>query len=769
MKTFHIHIKGQVQGVGFRPHVSHLAKRYHLPGRVSNGVDGVHIYLSGDRFIVDQFYRELISNPPRNAQIRSSTTKEIDIREYSNFRIDTSNKKGKVDVLLTPDIGLCDACRKDLLDATNRRRNYAFTACLHCGPRYSIIKSLPYDRERTTMDNFIMCNNCDHEYNNQEDRRFYSQTNSCPDCPVHLSWADHRGEILATEADKCVDAAVNALNDEKIVAVKGIGGMLLMTDATSEKGINEIRLRKNRPAKPFALLYANEEMLKQDVITTKQSLEAWHSNESPIVLFNLKTHPKSGICSDLIAPGLDAIGIMQPYAPVLELISRKFGNPLIATSGNLTNNPICYKDEDVVDDLGKIADYFLMNDREIVVSQDDSVMLFSEENNQKIILRRSRGLAPNFNPVKGISAPHKILATGALLKSAFAMLVDQTIYISQYLGNTISYDAQLNYIHVLRHLSGVFNYTPEYVVVDKHPEYFSTRLGRELAEKHNASLLEVQHHKAHFAAVLAENELIQSAEPVLGVIWDGTGYGDDGMIWGGEFFIYQDQNIHRLGHLDYFKQMAGDKMAREPRLSALAICEHVSAADNILKQKFNSNEWNLYKSYLNKEAVLQSSSIGRLFDGIASLLGICDIQSYEGEAAMRLQRAARNGFGISGNKIQPYRLTEFSPGEISSAVVRDMLQHIPVEIIAAKFHATLARQIRLYAEKQAIDKVAFSGGVFQNNLLVDLIIDEMKEDFELFFHHDLSPNDENIALGQLTMANLKMEERRRTKQLINTI
>ena len=759
MTTFHIHIKGQVQGVGFRPYVFRLATRLGLNGHVSNGVNGVHIILSGDTARIQEFYRFILSQPPANAEIRDASIDEIDSLVFSDFQITTSSDEGKVDVLLTPDIAICKDCRNELWKTTDRRQGYGFITCLHCGPRYSIISELPYDRERTTMKPFEMCSTCETEYKDAFDRRFYSQTNSCPDCAVKLQWLDHSGNLLESEQHKCVDAAVEALGDENIIAVKGIGGMLLMVDATSEKAIENLRERKNRPEKPFALLYCDENMLRNDVMVNHQSLEAWHSKESPIVLFKLKPHPQNKIRSHSIAPGLDSIGIMKPYAPILELISKKFGKPLIATSGNVTNSPICYENETALRDLRNIVDNFLINDRDIVLPQDDSVLYFSEYYKHPIILRRSRGYAPNLKRIPNLPHEVKTLCMGAMLKSAFAMLVDRDIYISQYLGNTMSYDTQLVYEHVLNHLATVFNYKAEAIVVDKHPEYFSTRKGQELSERLQLPIMEAQHHKAHFAAVLAENDLLHSDEPILGVIWDGTGYGDDGAIWGGEHFIYRHKEMYRAEHLDYFTHILGDKMSREPRVSALSIAREIPEAELLLKHKFTDHEWKLFNSYLSERVGLPTSSMGRFFDGIASLLDICDRQSYEGEAAMRLQTAASYGYKISHKQIDPYPIEDLSIHKVAEAVIHDVHMHIPVNIIAARFHATLARWIRISAEKLGVRKVAFSGGVFQNGLLIDIVMKEMENDFELYFHKQLSPNDENIAFGQLVLAQLAWEHR----------
>jgi hydrogenase maturation protein HypF len=750
MATYHIHIEGQVQGVGFRPFVYQLAHQYQLTGWVSNGVDGVHIEVTGEESEIADFYQDILDHPPLNARIINNSLQALEETTFESFSIQESTAQGKPNLLLTPDLGICPECREELHRSSDPRYHYAFTTCLKCGPRYSIINGLPYDRPFTSMRDFGMCPSCLREYDDPTNRRFFSQTNSCPECAVHLFWYNLEGQLLSQKPQEIMAQAVAALEAGKILAVKGIGGYLLMADGTSAKAVSSLRERKNRPVKPFALLYPDLHTLEKDVYLTKAEQAEWQSIESPIVLFTLRPQPQTGIQTTLIAPGLDRIGVMQPYAPLLELLATGFGKPLIATSGNRSGFPIFYQDEAALRELTDIADFFLVNDREIVTPQDDSVVAYSSETQQRVVYRRSRGLAPNYVH-RGFASDQSYLSMGASLKSTFGFMHAGNTYISQYLGDTDSYDVQCTYQSVLRHLMKLFRFRPDYVVTDLHPDYFSTREGQQFAERYRVPCIPIQHHVAHFGAVLAENQLFETAEPVLGVIWDGTGYGEDGNIWGGEFFTYRNNTINRAQHFSYYPHLAGDKMAAEPRISALALAGNYPAAHEILQPKFTDQEWKFYTHLRGRTNGLQTSSMGRIFDAVASLVGICDQQTFEGEAAMQLQRIGAE-WHQSHPAEQPYDLDTPDSRQLLQAVVQDLAQGEDAGAVSVRFHLTLVRIIAAMARQENINRIAFSGGVFQNTFLLDLIRTRLANDFTLYFHRELSPNDENIAYGQLAIA-----------------
>jgi hydrogenase maturation protein HypF len=774
--TFHIHIQGIVQGVGFRPYVFRLAEQFLLRARpdfsggtVCNAADGVHIEINADATTAHDFYQNLLHNATILSKITHSNIEKIEEKFFDGFKIIHSDNGKKANLLLTPDFAICENCKKDLKNPQNHRFQYPFITCTNCGPRYSIIKKLPYDRDNTTMDVFKMCPTCEIEYNDVRDRRFYSQTNSCKTCGIELQQLgsyENRNEL-----EPSLDTIIDAIKNGKIIAIKGIGGYLLMCDATNETAIKTLRERKHRPTKPFAVIYPSLEILENDVILKDIEKEALQSPEAPIVLLNLKNEVPSGIKTELIAPKLSQIGAMLPYTPLFALITEGVGKPLIATSGNISGSPIIFKDEKTAEYLSEIADLVVSNNREIVVPQDDSVVKFSYFKSKKIIIRRSRGIAPTYlqksvPPLEAVARvePQKsALGLGAMMKSCFSWAHEGNIYVSQYLGDLESYDTQESFEHTLNHFLHLFNDKPQRIITDKHPDYFSTQLGERLANEWGIPLSKVQHHKAHFTAVMAENGLLEEKEPILGVIWDGTGLGDDGNIWGGEFFKYQNGDFLRAYYFDYFPLILGDKMPKEPRISALSLAHDVYGADEILAKKFSNTEGVLYRKLLKQEGVLQTSSVGRLFDGVASLLDLGDKMSYEGEAAMLLEDLALSFFkkhgldfnesyiseGSSYYRVPTKTLIQNIVFDIKNGTSRNNREGKNRDLIAAKFHISLVKIIQKVAKNVGCKKLAFSGGVFQNSLLVDLIIHHLDSEFELFFHQQLSPNDECISFGQL--------------------
>lgn len=747
MKAYHVHIQGQVQGVGFRPYVYRLANELRLCGWANNGTDGVHVEIEGDARAVTMFLHALVRNVPATARITHHVAFEIPVKNYRAFVIKSSEEEGVPDLLLTPDLAMCDDCKKEMLDSNNRRYGYAFTTCTQCGPRYSMINTTPYDRVNTTMRPFGMCEQCREEYESPASRRFFSQTNSCPACAITLSLCEKSGKVITQRTEEIVSRVVQYLNAGQIIAAKALGGYLLLCDARNKDAIETLRARKHRPAKPLALLYASIDAVRNDAHLSAAEEKMLTSEVAPIVLLNVM--PKPGFAWRSVAPQLNDVGVMLPSTPVLYLIAHAFGHPLIATSGNNSGSPICYDDEKAFEHLGSIADYFITNNREIVVPEDDSVVRFTPEDT-KIVLRRSRGMAPAFLPHPFRSQSETWLAMGSDLKSVFALLHRQNVYASQYLGDLQSFETQQGFVHTLDHWQHLLKCQPQQIVVDRHPDYFSSTMGRQMALQMGIPVVAVQHHRAHFASVLAENDLLTSAEPVLGVVWDGTGWGDDGNNWGGEFFVFESDGMERVTHLDYFQNILGDKMAKEPRLSALSLCRNVEGADILLRSKFTNVEWKLYNQLLAQPNGIRTSSIGRLFDGVASLLGLSDHTSYEGEAALNLEALAWKGIGQ--NELPRSRWISGKDLSLQSAIkhlVDEIRLGTPKEIIAFHFHRSLVNWIARVAMRQNINRLAFSGGVFQNALLVHLIQQHLGDRYELFFHQQLAPNDECLSVGQL--------------------
>ena len=750
-----------MQGVGFRPFVYVLAKANGVKGCVSNTNDGVHIKFNATENDAKLFCEKIIANSPQQATIISNELTEINWEEFVDFKIISSTNNFQTDLLFTPDFAICSECKAELNDANDRRYNYPFITCTQCGPRYSIVKSLPYDRENTTMANFEMCANCANEYNNPLDRRYFSQTNSCKDCAIQLTMYNNSGNVIAKNNETIVNEINTNLVQGKIIAAKAIGGYLLLCDATNENAIKELRKRKNRPTKPFAVMFANENQLQEYASPCKEELTCLTSTIAPIVILNAKEHSSFPIKN--ISPSLNTIGAMLPNAPLLYLIAKQFQKPLIATSANISNSPILYKDQDAINYLEDIADFIVTHNREILTPQDDSVVQFTNKSKRQIISRRARGMAPSY--LSNLQQNNvNCIATGALMKSSFAILSNNKTYISQYLGTTDTLEAQQYYTNTFKHLSSILNTTPQLIIADKHPQYFSTEYANLLAETFHCNTLQVQHHKAHFAAVLAENNLLQSKESILGVVWDGTGFGEDEQLWGGEFFLYENNTMQRIYCFDYFPVLLNDKMAKEPRLAALSICNNIMESDGLLQSKFTETEWTLYKKMLQNETLIQCSSMGRIFDAVASLLNLCDKQSYEGEAAMYVQKLAENYFANHDYIMQESYFTTGAhlcrmPTEtLFTGIVKDVLKKKNFDFIAAKFHFSLVHIIEIAASNLNQKNIAFSGGVFQNALLVDML-ESYLVNKKFYFHKKLSPNDENISFGQIAFSNYKIDNK----------
>lgn len=732
-----------------------LAKEMQLNGYVKNGSDGLHIFFNASENNANLFLKKIKEAPPPQAKIISSELTESANKNFTSFSIVVEENDGLGKrVSMSPDTVICAGCRNELHDIHDRRYRYAFITCTQCGPRYSIICSLPYERHGTSMQKFSMCQSCSDEYNNVTDRRFFSQTNSCGNCGVELSIRENASFVLSHDAQTVLLRIKLFLQNGKILAVKGIGGYLLLCDAGNASSIQLLRNRKHRPSKPFALLYPGISILRNHFEVSKQEASLLQSEESPIVLLYPKQEALNFLAVKNIAPGLRRLGIMLPYSPLLELIANDYGMPLIATSANISGSPIIYKDDDALSCLFEIADYVVSYNRDITVPQDDGVVQISRYLNQQIILRRSRGYAPSFLQYK----PREdvcVVSTGAFLKSSFALSVNGNVFVSQFLGSGESYESQQMYKDTLEHWIKLYDVTPAIIITDLHPGYFSHQYAIELSEKYGAEIKYIQHHEAHFAAVLAENNLLHSAEPVLGITWDGTGLGPDGNIWGGEFLKYENNEMLRCSHFDYFPVIAGDKMAMEPRISAFCILNQALPYPETFKEKFKETEWTNYQSLIHAPALF-SSSAGRIFDAAASLMDICDKQTYEGEAAMYLQALAedyviKDGFIMDDSyfKESPDYSDKIPAISLIRGIVTDIRKGKSKNYVAAKFHYSLVCLIDIVAKNLSVEKICCSGGVFQNALLVDWVQKELGNKYQLYFHKNLSPNDENISFGQL--------------------
>jgi len=747
MQNFLIHIKGLVQGVGFRPLVCQLAKEMNLNGWICNGQEGVQIEVNASQAEAENFLQRIISNAPKNAIITNSFIEETKQTKLKDFEILSSHSAEAPNLLLPPDYALCSNCKKEIQEAGNQRHLYPFTTCVDCGPRYSIIHQLPYDRVHTTMKNIVMCASCEAEYNNVNNRRHYSQTNSCPNCSIPMHLFNSSNTCVAHENETILNRIVDELKNGSIVAVKNTGGYLLLCDGTNATAIQNLRFKKRRPSKPLALMCTDAAMAK-----TFLNIRPFEENElnkvsAPIVLCKIKNILDEVLPYKLIAANLDKLGVMLPSAALLYILSSAFGKPLIATSANISGTPIIYRDVDALENLFEVASLVLTYDREILTPQDDSVVQYTALG-QKIILRRSRGLAPNYFPNTLNAGNENIFASGGELKSVFAFTNQQHLYISQFLGDQSHLESQEAYTQTFRNFHKIFKANPKKVLIDAHPNYFVSIAGREIAKYLSVPIVTVQHHKAHFAAVLAENELFTTSASVLGFIWDGTGYGEDGQIWGSELMLFKDNAISHQAQLSYFPVLVGDKMSKEPRLSALSLLKSIGQ-EVLVKKHFTTQEWNYYEQLLNNTDLIQTSSMGRFLDGIVCLLGLSNKTSYESEGVMKLEAIARQAYPHKA-----YYSFEIEGSIINwSPFVEELLMDLSIlkeiDFIARKVMNSLVELIFQLSDVYKINSLAFSGGVFQNALLIDLLIENAGQYKKLYFHQQLSPNDENIALGQI--------------------
>jgi hydrogenase maturation protein HypF len=759
METFHIHIKGMVQGVGFRPFVHQLANEMNLCGYISNTKNGVHIEINGDENTTVAFCQNILQHPPKNALITGHSISRTITKNYSNFSIIPDFSDDIPDLFLTPDISICEKCKHDLYDRQGKRYRYPFTTCLQCGPRYSILKKLPYDRINTMMSHLNMCTDCLQEYQDIGDRRYYSQTNSCPECAIQMHIYDKTTSEIQLSQNEIITYISNAILAGKIVSVKGTGGFLLMCDATNKQAVTELRQKKHRPTKPLAVMYPDLTVAEKDVFINDDEKSILQSKVAPIMLCRRKNICLSGLCSVEIAPELDKIGVMLPNNPLLYLIAKECNKPLVTTSGNISGSPILYRDEDALTHLFDIADLILTFDREIVMPQDDSVLQLTETG-QVIILRRSRGLAPGYFPHPFSDTNEPLLAFGGELKGSFAIYQNGNIYISQYLGDQQSLESQIAFKQSMTLLTAMLNIKPEAILADSHPAYHSTSAASAFRiEQDVKNLLKIQHHKAHFSAVLAENSLLDTCEPILGIVWDGTGYGDDHQIWGSEVFLYENGDVRRVAHLKYFDHLMNDKMSREPRLSALSLLKKLPAHQHIIESYFNETEWKYYHKVLSGKSETMTSSMGRFLDGIACILGIGSIQLYEGETVMKMEALARQhipekeefyNFDISDDGINFDRFL--------SHVIIEYISEDNVPKICRKVLFSMARLVEIFSEHFSVERIAFSGGVFQNALLVDMIKSLLDGKKQLYFHKQLSPNDECIGFGQLSFYHIQKQK-----------
>ena len=744
-KTCKISISGQVQGVGFRPYVFGLATEFSLTGTVSNNEEGVIIFVTGLEESIQSFYNKLIQFPPPVSRIKDSEMSLIGDEFFEDFKIIPSKKGGQLNLSLTPDFAICEECQNDILNPENRRYNYPFTTCVNCGPRWAITETFPFERDHTSIDYFPMCDACIKEYTNTLDRRFHSQTNTCETCGIDLCLVDNSNVKLETSKHTVFNDVANFLSEGNIIAIKNTSGYLLCCNAENEQAVKQLRDKKKRPNKPFAILYPSLEFLKDELQLDEVHIKSLTSTERPITIISLKDY-KGKIALKEVAPGLSQLGVMLPYSGILQLLANELNFPIVATSGNIHGSPIISKNNEAFEKLKPVADYFLQHNLKITHPQDDSVVKFSTKLKEEVLFRRSRGFAPNYFNAS-IKSDKKIMALGAHLKSSIAYYPNAFLYISQYIGNLDNFDVYERFTNTAMNFVDIFEQKPNVILVDGHPTYQSTLYGIELAQKINAEFYKIQHHKAHFASVLGEHELFNSPESTLGVVWDGTGFGDDRQIWGGEFFEYQSNKMDRISHFEYFNWLARDKMSKEPKLSMLSLS--IDEMQSVLEEKFSSEELAIYQS-LKEKNKLKTSSVGRLFDAVASLLNICDINTYEGEAAILIENYITD-YNLDDCKSYCVNLKDglVPTEELFYNLFLDYKKGNSKEKVIVNFLFTLASLVYRIADKHNLKTIAFSGGVFQNTTLIDMVKEIGDAKYRLYFNRNLAPNDENISFGQI--------------------
>lgn len=744
---YKIRINGIVQGVGFRPHVFRLAIELGLHGWVLNSSYGVFIEIEGSKDRLDEFMTRLIQSPPPLALIRDYQVEEINPSGYLDFVIKESEKDDNREVMVSPDIAICEDCKKEVLNPSDRRYRYAFTNCTNCGPRFTIIKDLPYDRKNTTMGVFPMCPICDEEYHNPLNRRFHAQPNACPVCGPKISLKDTKGQDVQQDV-------TDLLKMGYIVAVKGLGGFHLAVDAHQEKAILRLRQRKKRDAKPFAVMARDLQSAQKYCQINRSEEKLFLSHQAPIVVMETKTD--NGLPASVIHPGLNTLGIMLPYTPLHFLLFNDEMDLLIMTSANISDEPLITDNEEAFSQLKDVADFFLFHNRDIYNPCDDSVLTVSALGTTHFF-RRARGYVPGAISLPASSDP--ILAVGGEMKNTFCVTRGSEAYLSQHWGDLNHYHNYENFLHGIERFKQMLDVEPVTIAHDLHPEYQSTRWAK---SQKNVKLIGIQHHHAHMASVMAENGL---EGEVLGLICDGTGWGTDGAIWGCEIFRGGYQNYTRLAHLKYIPLVGGDVSSKRPyRMAFLyllaALGEYaVLEAEKILPD-LQAMEKDVILQRFRSQKEVQTSSCGRLFDAAGAIMGISPINHYEGQAAIELEACAeKNPCGSYSYTIEVQdHMLIMNILAAWADMIADRNKELPVPLIARKFHSTVIHMfldtlLRLRAST-GLNRVVLSGGVFHNQiLLLELTRDLQQNGFEAYQHQLVPPGDGGISLGQAIIAN----------------
>lgn len=740
MKRIGITVLGIVQGVGFRPYVYRHACRLNLTGFIENTSAGVSIEVEGAEEQLERFLCQLQTAVPPHAYIQSLKYIYLDPLGYDRFEIRNSPAGGEPATWILPDVATCPYCLEEVLDPKNRRFEYPFTNCTHCGPRFSIINGLPYDRPLTTMSGFSMCPDCQREYDEPTDRRFHAQPNACPACGPKLMLWDKTGQTLS-EGDRALELAVHLLRQGRILAVKGIGGFHFMADAGDPAVVDRLRRNKGHDQKPLAVMCPDMDWAERLSYVTQKERYLLCSPESPIVLLPKKD---SDLLAANVAPGNPFWGIILPYSPLHHILCSMFGSPLIATSGNIAEEPICIDEYDAVERLGRVAEFFLVHDRPIARHADDSIVRLIM--GRPMVLRRARGYAPL--PVTLRRPIPAVIGCGPQLKATVAVSRGKEVFLSQHIGDLENPRTWQAYKTVQGDLCRMFGISDAGLACDAHPEYLSTKW----ALTQDPAAFRVQHHHAHIAACMAENAVTGK---VLGICWDGTGWGDDGTVWGGEFLICDETGFRRCYHLRTFPLPGGEQAIREPRRAALGLLwacrgKEWDAAEELapIRSFKRPALKNLLRMLETGVSCPQTSSVGRLFDAVASLLDLAQTNHYEGQAAQQLEYA---GHEHLHEDHYPFRIhhgqLDWEP--MLHALLHDIGEGIHPGIIATAFQNTLVEMAIGVCHRVGEERVVISGGCFQNKYLTERLISRLtQQHYKVYWPQLVPPNDGGIALGQ---------------------
>lgn len=747
-----ITIHGCIQGVGFRPFIYRLALQHKLVGSIRNTCTGVKIDVQGAKEAISKFQQEIVRQKPERATIAEFILRQTSHCDFTSFQIMTSESDSDKALALMPDTAMCIECLQELFDPKNRRYQYPFLHCISCGPRFSLFLRMPFDRDHTTMTEFCMCEDCKDEYTNPENRRFYSQTNCCPKCGPQLKLVGTKADEIASEAD-ALDTAVWYLQQGKILAMKNTGGYLLLADATNEEVVQQLRLKKHRQSKPFAILMPN--LLGVENIAHLDYIEKniLTSAAAPIVL--LRKKPGNHDIAFSVAHESPYYGVMLPHNALQHLLIRRFAKPLVATSGNISGKPLCITEQEAFEELSAIADLFLIHNREIKHRLDDSIVHVIA--GHSVVMRKARGYIPFAIPVPEslkIENSQSLFAAGSQMKNSFAFLKQDHIYMSQYIGNLDSFDGCRAYDREVNNWETLLGLQNIEGVCDKHPDYYSS----EYLRKRSISSEGIQHHKAHVWAAMVDNKL---SPPFFSLAWDGTGWGDDEVIWGAEAFLTTEKGINRVASLYPFSLPGGEKAIREPRRTMLGLFyamfgnEILPPYDAWLHKSFTKEELAILAVAFKKKINMPiCSSMGRLFDAVSALLGFCMVSDFEGQAALLLEtaayQAAAKGITYAMPLVKEKELFLLDWRPMIKQIFKDKIQGVLLADIAMAFHETLARGIVELAEIAGKETVLLTGGVMQNKLLVEKGVSYLKAaGFKPYIHRDIPPNDGGIAVGQL--------------------